>query len=426
MPAGLSIYMMEKLSKKVIRMNRAILFVVMIMLLSASALATEIPSGVRITLLSQTPDPAGPGAYMDLRFKIENTGSDAISNLAVKLEEKYPLSLAGEKAEQFLGTLWGGLTEDYGITVKYRVKLDDNAPDGVNKVTLMYKSGTDTQWTRTEFDFDIRAIFDQVFVKAIIVVPEVIKAGESAEVKFSLVNLGETIMRDITVSLDLSSSTLPFVPLGEISQKRLKSLGSGEEGILTFKLRADPIALSKLYKIPITLTYYDILNNKFTKSDVLGLEVGGKPTIFVSLESSEIYIPGSTGNVVLSIVNNGETDVKFLKVEFPQTDGYVILDGKSQYIGNLNSDDFETAKIKVHLKSTSSKFELPVHLDYKDALGNFYSDDKVIQIPFYTRSESLDYGLTQRSNTLGWFIVLVIVIGGFFIYRNIKRRRRKP
>ncbi|RLE41773.1 hypothetical protein DRJ48_04935 [Candidatus Woesearchaeota archaeon] len=169
-----------------------------------------------------------------------------------------------------------------------------------------------------------------------------------------------------------------------------------------------------------------MINNKYTKSDVLGLEIGGKPSLLVELEESAVLTPGSTGEIVISIVNNGETDVKFLEVVVGESEEYVLIEGATQYIGNLDSDDYETVKVKLHLRSNSTRFELPVSLRYKDSLGNSYTHTATLKVPFFTSEEAIKYGLVKKSRTTGALVTIVIIVVGLLIYRFFKRRRAVP
>jgi hypothetical protein len=349
-------------------MNKKIFVLVMVLCLIPMVYA-ETNSDIRISLLSQEPDPAAPGEYIDLRFKIENFGEEALNDVFVKLEARYPFSLDGsDDAEKYLGTIFGGMSEDSGTIVKYKVKVDSNAISGNNKIKISYRSRGSLILTSAEFDISVRAIYDQIFIDKIVQNPQVLFNGQVSDITFYLTNYGDTLMKDITITIDLSASTTPLVPYSELSNKRLKTLKPGETGTLSFKVKANPDAVSQLYKIPITLKYNDILNNAFTKNDILGVEIGGKPNLLVTLEQSSIYTSGSTGDIVLNIINNGETNIKFLNLIIPQKENFVIIEGKEQYIGNLNSDDFETAKVKVHLNGNSTSFKLPVKLEYENAL----------------------------------------------------------
>jgi hypothetical protein len=416
--------MMGKLRRRFTMKNK-IALIILIAVLSIHFAAAELPGNVRITLLNQEPDPVAPWEYVDLRLKVENHGTQPVEELYVKLDSGFPLQIpASLNTEKYLGTLWGGLYGSYGVVLNYRVRLSDNAAQGPNKFNVMYRSGNG-EWASVELELNVRALHDMVAVDSIAINPEIIKAGDTASILFSIQNLGGTEIKDISVKLDFTEPGIPFVPDRELSQKLLSVLRPHEIGKLAFNIRVDPNAASRLYKIPLIIEYYDALNTKFTKTDVVGLEVGGRPELFVGLEQTSIFTSGTTGDVILNIVNNGETDVKFLKVKIAEQEYFVVLDGQEQYIGNLDSDDYETVRLKMHLKSNCSCFTIPVELEYKDTLNNEYRETRHIEIPYYTRADAIKFGLVQRSNSVGILIVIVIVLGGYLMYRKHKKRKQQ-
>ncbi len=397
---------------------------VLFLLFAGIVSASTSPGLLKITLVNQEPDPANPGQYVELRFKIENLGEENIAQLYVKLEPEFPFSLDTPRdAEKYIGNIWPGISEDYGLIVKYRVRVADNAVEGENKIKMAYKYAGSDSWTEMEFSVSVRAIYDQVFVDNIDVQPKIVHAGDIVAVRFDLSNQGDTTVKDLTLSLNLASADVPFVPYGELSEKRIKQLLPGQHETLEFALRADPNADSKLYKIPITLQYTDLQNTKYTKSDVLGLEIGGKPSLMVELEESDVLTPGTKGKVVISIVNNGETDVKFLTLELNKQDNYVIIEGAKQYIGNLDSDDYETAKFVLYLKENTTMLKLPVELSYKDALSNDYRDSYIVNVPVFTKEEAFKYGLIKKSNTSVVFVVVILLVIALLAYRGYRKRK---
>ena len=103
-----------------------ILIIALIALQTALAIEGKL---IRTSLLSQEPDPAEPGAYVDLRFKIENYGDSLINDVEVKLVEEYPFSLdPGEDTIHFIGDLDERQKEESGYIVKYKVKVDEDIP----------------------------------------------------------------------------------------------------------------------------------------------------------------------------------------------------------------------------------------------------------------------------------------------------------
>ena len=375
---------------------------------------------LKISLLNQDPNPVSPGQYVTLRFKIENFGDKALPNFYVKLVPKYPFIQDGaDKNEKFLGTLWGGLSGNYGVVVEYKVRVADNAVVGDMPITLAYKYSDTDIWTQKDFNVHIRVVYNQVFVESIEQSPKVIAPGDTGTLSFKLKNYGDTTMHDITLMLGLQNSAIPLVPEDELSEKRIKTLEPGKEKTVTFNVKANPEAKEGLYKIGITLSYFDILNHKFTYSDVVGVPIGANPDLMVALESSSVYLIGGTGNVVIDLVNRGNTNIKFLTVHFKDTKGIKILGSRDQYIGNLDSDDFDTAKVKLHV--TSNESVVPVNVEYSDALGNSYNKTVMIKIPIYSKEEALKYGFIKKSNLLGIIITLIIIAGGFIAYKVVKR-----
>ena len=59
-------------------MKKIILGIFVVLMFAQLCVSSYAQEGklVRITLISQEPDPATPGEYVDLRFKIENLGDD--------------------------------------------------------------------------------------------------------------------------------------------------------------------------------------------------------------------------------------------------------------------------------------------------------------------------------------------------------------
>ncbi len=378
---------------------------------------------LKVSLINQEPDPVAPGQYVTLRFKIENFGNDALQDFYVKLIPKFPFVQDGaDENEKFLGTLWGGLSGNYGVVVSYKVRVSDNAVTGNMPITIAYKYAGSDVWTQMDFNVHIRVVYNQIFIESIKQKPSVVKPGGDATLSFKLKNYGDTTMRDITLMLGLQGAGTPLVPDSELSEKRIRILKPGEERNISFHIKADPDAEAKLYKVGVTLKYYDILNNKFTYSDVVGIPVGSKPDLMVALEKSSVHVPGDTGDVVVDLVNRGETGIKFLSIGFHDAPGFKIIEGRKQYIGNLDSDDFDTAKVRVHINENATSLELPITIEYKDALGNFYSQNRIVKIPVYSRAEAIKYGFIKKSNTLGIVITVLIILCGFVVFKAVKRK----
>jgi len=127
----------------------------------------------------------------------------------------------------------------------------------------------------------------------------------------------------------------------------------------------------------------------------------------------------------MTITNIGLTEAKYLNIKISETNGLKILGSKKVYIGNIESDDFDNAEFKVFIdKEAGSIINLPIELNYKDAVNEEYTEQISLKLKAYTVKEAIKLGLIKKNNTgiyAGIVVGLVII---WFVYRKIKKRRR--
>ncbi len=411
-----------------------------------SAMAQDVfAPEINITLMSQDPDPVAPGRYVELRFKIINDRRDTIAeNFQIMLDSTYPFSLdANEEAVKSLGSIPGyGNSRNIQI-VKYKVRVDEKAVEGSNPIIVKYKHGK-LDWVSQEFYVDIQTVDANLAIISVETNPEMIKPGEKAIVNIKVKNMADSPMKDITMKLDLALSSflrsttisatesitafnaMPFAPLGSATEQKTYTLSSGEEYEFAYNLIAYSDAESRIYKIPIIITYYDELGNQHTKNDIIGLIVGTKPEMSVLIDETDLYVGKKTGIVTVKIINKGFTDIKFLDINAENTDKLEILSAKEVYIGNVDSDDYETADFKVYVnggleakKERNVKF--PIIVEYRDANNNFYSDKYELDLAILTQSK---LGESSNSGSTGLILIVVLVVVGFFVYRRIRKKKK--
>ncbi len=422
-------------------MKKAILML-LLLLVSAFGNALEIDSpSISVTLLNQDPDPVSPGSYADVRFKITNTGNDKAQGLEIMLVPEYPFLLAeNEDAVRNIGDLTN-IGEDNSLVVKYKIRVAEDAVQGENKLKLRYKHGANS-WITQSFDINVETVDANVAIASVKTEPEMIKPGDKAILKVKVKNMADSNMRDIALKIDLtysgllSSATaktatdsiaafniLPFAPLGSASEQKVDLLKSHEEHEFTYTVIAYPDAESKVYKVPVEITYYDELENKYTRQDLIGLIVGSKPDLFVVIDESELYVGKRTGNVALKFVNKGFSDVKFLDVNLKESPEYQILSAQEVYIGNVDSDDYETAEFNLYLKNGASKEEkevkLPIHVEYRDANNNLYTEDKELSLMIVDPKK---LGINEKSGFPGLVILVILGAGVYFYLRRKKKK----
>ncbi len=429
-----------------------IICMAMMLFFSASALGNDdIQSyGLRVRLSSQEPDPAQPGQYVDLRFKVENIATTDIEEAEVELIPEYPFSLdIDEPSLKDIGFVRNRNWGDSGINVKWRVRIADDAVQGENKIKVRYRSG-ESDWITKEFDVAIKISDATISIDSVASDNEILTPGESEKIRIKIKNLAGTSFRDVALKLDLtlsslisattttsaaasstSTSTLDLIPLApkdSATEQKVSILGSGQEMEFEYNLYVYPTATPNIYKVPVVLTFYDELGTEYTQSDLIGLKIGSPPSLDANLEENTLKKEGDKGTVSLKFVNKGITDVKFLSVQLKETSQYEILSPEKFYIGNLDSDDYEIAEFEIEMKEgIDGEIRMPVVYDYKDPLNKRYSYNTEFDFRIYSKEEASKRGIGQGTSSTNIIVIAVIgviaLIIIFLIIRSVMKKK---
>ena len=101
--------------------------------LSLASAQASIPQ-IKVTLISQDPDPVAPNDVVEARFKIENGGAATSNDVFMQILPEYPFSLYSGDAVQDIGKLRAGQTGADAIIVRYKLKVDKYAQKGDNEI----------------------------------------------------------------------------------------------------------------------------------------------------------------------------------------------------------------------------------------------------------------------------------------------------
>ncbi len=273
-------------------------------------------------------------------------------------------------------------------------------------------------------------------IKSVDITPREIAPGESAVIDIELENNLNEDLEDISISLVfrelvkdafgnvISVSEAPFAPYGSSNEETIDELKEDKDKSVSFRIIALTDTKSGIYKIPLEIIYYDEDGDKHEKDSLISITVNSEPIIGVSAEDG-LLLKGQENEIDVKIVNKGLSDVKFLEVEVGSSTYFDRLSQKNIYIGDIDSDDFDSAEFKVFFKENSpTTVKIPVSVSYKDALNNEYSEDFDLSVRVYTRKKAIELGLLEQSYTK----VYVGVIGGlvvlYIVYRKLKKRRK--
>lgn len=387
---------------------------------------SPIPDAVEInvTLVNQDPDPAEPGSIVDVRFMFENLGGKAAKDVSVEMLSKYPFSLYSGSLIQSIGTIQSRQTGDEGVIVKYKLKVDKDAVEGDNEIELRYKVASGGWVKLDKFKISIQSHDAILAVESYSLIPEQIKPGSVSELNIKLKNIADSLLKDIKVKLDLDD--VPVAPVKTSNEKTIYNLDSKKEMDVKFNLIAEPGAASNVYKVPLLIEYSDELGEKYNKNSTIGLIIGDSPDLSVYIDSTTIYQARKKGTVVVKFVNKGVSNIKFLNVKVKSSNEFTLLSPKEEYIGKIDSDDYETMDLKIYSKSTKKKkIIIPLIVEYQDSNNEGYEQQINLDLDLYSTSEAKKLGLIKQSRFTGILIFIIIVAAGFFFYRRYRKRRLK-
>ena len=416
----------DKMKNKINMLSKLLITTIVVLMIAMPVSADAFPQ-ITVSLINQEPDPVAPGNSVKMRFRMENEGGGAAENVEAKLMFKYPFSLYGDEEVKSLGTIAGYQTGDIGIRAEWDLLVDTNAATGDETVEFWYRVNGGVWIKSAEYNVSIQSRAAELAINEIKTDKDNIIPGTMTKVSFVLENLADNTLSDVKLNLDIYSEVttttgvtfveLPFTPIGSGNEKTLKNLAARQSKEIAFDLFTDADAESKAYKVPYTLTYSDSAGNNYTREGVLGLIVESSPDLSINLESREGIYAGAKGTVEIKIVNKGFSDVKFLDVMLSDTDMYEIVSNPEQYIGELDSDDYETAEYTLMMSRTAKdQILLPLQVEYRDANGRLY-----------TQKMDLELKVSQKPSPVLsiviWIVIIAIIVVAVIIIR--KRRKKK-
>ncbi len=259
-------------------------------------------------------------------------------------------------------------------------------------------------------------------IKDVESLPQEIMPGETAKISIEIENtLGQDIT-NLNVKLDLSE--MPFAPYQSSTEKFLDELDKGDDEIFNFMIIALPSTSSGIYKIPVIMEYLDENETKQEKQGLISLVVNSDAELNVFFEDS-VLIRGKENTFSIKIVNSGLSDIGFTYLTVNDVVGIKFMSEKEQYIGDIDSDDFDSVEYNAYINpSASSSIKLPVTLRYRDATNKEFTEQKEIILKVYSLKEAQEFGLVSKPNYtifLGLGIMIVLYIG----YRIRKKRKLK-
>ncbi len=392
-------------------MKKLMIFV-MVLLLCATGAAAAGGAMVTASILRYEPTPAEQGNTVDIWVQLSNSGTKA-DRVAVKFQPEYPFSLApGVQGEVDVGTL----AAIENKVVKFTLFIDPNAPNGDRNVKFLYKHGAIDTWAMLEAPITLQTqnavlVIDDYKVEPMPVVP-----GQTFQVTLKLRNAGRIGVKNLDVGIDLPEGT--FSTIGTGAKKRIDYIAAGETETISFQMASDTGTAVKVYSIPVSLSYQDERNKQYNDSAKISIVVNAKPEISLTVDSTKFRSKTSPGTVTLKIVNKGIVNMKYVSVKLIETPDYDVLSSTNEaYVGNLDSDDFETVDFTIKPKIAEPR--LKVQLEFKDPYNIDFKESYDLPLRIITAKELGNGGMPW-----GWIVLASAVVGGIIYWRISRKKKR--
>jgi len=258
--------------------------------------------------------------------------------------------------------------------------------------------------------------------------PTEVVPGEVVNIVIDIENIFEYDVMNLNVKLDLSGDNVPFAPYQSSSEKFLDSLDEGDEENFKFKLIALPATRTGIYKIPVEIRYdYEDGNATLQgqKLELISIIVNSEPELKTSLDDSVVLVRGKENVFTLKIVNSGLSDIKFLYVVASDATGVKFLSEKEQYIGDIDSDDFDNVDYNVIINvDASNSITIPITLRFMDATNKEFTETSNLILKTYSLKEAREFGLVDKPKFVPYIIVFILVVV-YIVYRTLKKRKLK-
>ena len=401
-----------------ILMKKTVLITAFLFLFAGFA-AAQTSSNIQIELKDTEPTPLQTSEYADVWLEVRNNGSASANDVNIRFNENYPFTVdRGERRNWSIPELVPGDT--YQLHLQTRV--DDNAVQGENR--LNFDVETPSLTFEEEVPVEVRSDRNVLAIDNV-AFPAKAAPGSSNSMDLRLENLADGQVKNVQVNLDFGSDDLPLASKGS-SQKNVVSIEPGETRNISYTLDIDESAENGVYKLPIDITFENEAGTQFNQSASTSVNIGGEPRLRAGLNSEEPLRDGETREVTFRLVNQGYGSAEFVSLELEETDVVEVIGSNDEYIGSMDSDDFQTASFQVNVDAETESVErdevdFPVRINYSDSMGERAVTQNV-SAELYTQEEIQRYGLGNTGNPLPLILIILVVLGGGVFYW---RKRKK-
>ena len=394
--------------------NKLSILLVLTGLITSPAVAQDLssdlgPSGISdgsnvdITLINQDPTTAQPGEYVDLKFKISNQGQSPAEDTSVELVESFPFSLDPDvSANRELGDMRGAAIGDDSYIVEYRVRVDENAVESENEISLKYTTGDDDFSVTRDFDISVDDVGTDFELSA--------GKVSASSIPVNLDNIGDKSAESVHVVLPDQSG----INKEGVETQVVGSMDSGENREVDFAV--SNISLGSSYRFEIHYTD----GNGVRRELVRNIDIGTIPVnpVQVTVQSAN---PSET---TFAVSNTGGEQISSVITQL-QDENVNVSGSRTQVLGNLNSGDYTLATFDLESSEIST---VDMEVSYTDSSGIRTNSVESISLPDSPSGETSSTVSSDEEDGNSSMTYILIGLGGLVlvgVYALYRRRKGK-
>ncbi|MCK9292631.1 MAG: hypothetical protein WCY27_00405 [archaeon] len=412
----------------------SVLFLLVISLFTNSVYA-NIGDTVKIDaiLLNQDPDPAQPGDYLELRFKIEKTGNMDVSNLQFKLETKYPFSFdSSDDAIRNFGT-WKGQSGNVGYyTLYYKLLVDDDAIKGDYELNLKYTFNDTGVWGVKKFDIRVGEKVKPNFILGTLITSpsKLLSDVDEAELSIEITNIGNGNAENVIFEMELPKGFTSTYAYSERANLGLISGGSTKIAKIYLDIGDEVPSGEHVAKVNISYKEENDSKNEYkTKTLFLDIPIKKKPKfeiLSVDLIGDVEVNAGDKVSLKIKIKNVGSKDADSvsLRIFKDSTQPFEFIE-KSDVVGNLKVGETGEAIIVFEVDKTAAFKKYILDLEIRSIDGDsVLLDNKSITVDVAKEVSKNSSNLVPIIVGIVILFLVIMVSYNFGKKKNLVKKRK--
>lgn len=409
-------------TKKIVILSLMFLMSIMIVVNTYATVNTISYSYLDVNLINQDPDPANPGGYVELRFKVEKLGNAEFDDVEFYLEAEYPFSFdASDEPLKKVGGWKGYSTGDNYYTLYYKLRVDENAIEDDYKLNLKTRYTSAGKWNNNQFIVRVGDSNDpNLQVGLIETQPLRLTADiDESELSVELMNIGKGDAENVIVDIVLPQGFT--ATYGYSYRSKLGTIENGDSKVAKFYIDTEEDLEAGVYSTELIVKYIeeDDEDNEYTEKvipfDIIVLD---KPSFKILEYKIEPQNPMPGDDVVLQavILNSGkDSDSVSFRVLKDSSQPF-NFDEKSDYVGTLDKDQRGDALLRFTIDDDANVKEYIMDVEMRGVYDNeVYVNSDTIKINLANKGFSMKNLLTA--------IVVILGIVGLIFYFYTKNKK---